>query len=186
MTILIDDAGWGCLLGGVVIGAFRQGTQEFVSGVVHTQYFQPPLFSGKTYLVVAATVAFDLLEKLSATEDEPLEICTGYVLNGVETWAKEYRPVTRNKIIGLPQVMTETAFLQELLALGLDVDYTILTQKQGLLFWKCLRWLKGGNIDATSVVPEREKHAKTGWKSYPTWATHTYADAKRLRAQKGA
>ena len=43
----IDDEGWGCLVGGVVIGCYREPPEtgshtggEFVSGVVAPCYFQ--------------------------------------------------------------------------------------------------------------------------------------------------
>jgi len=73
--------------------------------------------------------------------------------------------------------------LQRLHALGIYVDYETLTEKQGLLFWHCLRWLKGGNINARRAVPEREAMAKTGWESYNIWVSHPYQQAKRLAAK---
>ena len=70
---------------------------------------------------------------------------------------------------------------QTLHSLGVtDVDYTTLTTKQGLLFWHCLRWLKGGDINAAGVLPDRAKHAKTGWANYRIWAKYPYAQAKQM------
>ena len=36
----IDDAGWGCLVGGVTVGCYRVETAEFVAGTVAPAYFQ--------------------------------------------------------------------------------------------------------------------------------------------------
>ena len=40
MTIIIDDAGMGDLLFGVVIAAFRDTTHEFKYGVIDVKYFK--------------------------------------------------------------------------------------------------------------------------------------------------
>ena len=185
--IQIDDAGWGCLIGPVLIGAYRIETQEFAYGKIPVRFFQPPLFAQKAYLDKAAEVARQLLDELKVKPKERVEICRGYVLDGVRAWlAKTGRSFRTVKVEGPLQVLVETALQQELAALGLRVSYEVLTEKQGLLFWLCLRWLKGGDIDATKAVPEREKHAKTGWASYDIWISHPYAEAKRLAAEAKA
>jgi len=187
MTIQIDDAGWGCLIGPVLIGAYRIETQEFAYGEIPVRFFQPPLFGQKAYLNKAAEVARQLLRRLKAGPKEEIQICRGYVLDGVREWLAETGlPWRTVKVEGPLQVLVETALQQELAALGLRVSYEVLTQKQGLLFWLCLRWLKGGDIDATKAVPGREKHAKTGWASYHIWVRHPYAEARRLAAKAKA
>ena len=50
MTIIIDDAGMGDLLFGVVIAAFRDTTHEFKYGVIDVKYFKTKFFSRKAYL----------------------------------------------------------------------------------------------------------------------------------------
>ena len=187
MTIQIDDAGWGCLLGGVFIGAYRLETQQFVYEDIPVRFFQPPLFERKAYLGEVAQVAKRLLDGLEVGAEEQVQICTAYVLGGVREWLKE-RGLRWEaaKVEGPLQVLIETALQQKLANLGLKVSYETLTQKQGLLFWKCLHWLKGGNIDATAAVPERAKLAKTGWASYTIWVSHPYGEAKRLAAEAKA
>ena len=64
MTIIIDDAGSGDLLFGVVIGAYRSENKEFKYGVVNVQYFQSPNFRKKTYLKKASKIIFQLLNRL--------------------------------------------------------------------------------------------------------------------------
>jgi hypothetical protein len=50
LTIIVDDAGIGDLLFGVVIGAFRSETQEFRYDIVDVGYFRYPRFRSKEYL----------------------------------------------------------------------------------------------------------------------------------------
>jgi hypothetical protein len=187
MTVQIDDAGWGCLLGGVIIGAYRVETAEYAWGEVPVETFQGAAFARKEYLGGAARLAAQLFEQLRVPRDEPVEICSGYVLGGVREWLSgagyRWRTV---KVEGPLQVLAETTLQQRLQQIGLDVDYETLTGKQGLLFWLCLRWLKGGDVDAARVLPEREKYAKTGWASYSIWASHPYEEAKRLAREAKA
>ena len=187
--IQIDDAGWGCLLGGVVIGAYRLDTQAFVWGEVPVAQFQGNAFTQKAYLTSATDMTRDLLAKLNVSKEEPIHVCTGYVLDGVRQMlhAGGYNWQTA-KITGPLQTLVETALVQRLHQIGVtDLDYETLTAKQGLAFYKCLKWLKGGNVNATRTAPERERFAKTGWATYRAWAYRPYAQAKaeaRLLKQK--
>lgn len=184
MTIQIDDAGWGCLLLGVLIGAYRVETGEFAFGEISVEHFQNGAFARQDYLDVAVIVADELLVQLAVGLDEPIEVCRGYVLDGVRRWLSGQGCTwTIAKVEGPLQVLVENALLQKLNALGIRVDYRTLTEKQGLLFWHCLRWLKGGNIDATRALPEREVLAKTGWASYDIWVSYPYQQAKSLAAE---
>lgn len=178
----IDDAGWGCLLGGTLIGAYRVETRQYVVGEIPVELFQGEAFGRKDYLDGGAEVAARLLEQLHVEPDEPIRICTGYVLEGVRGWLddRRYRWQTA-KITGPLQKLVETSLLERLHNLGLtEVDYVTLTTKQGLLFWHCLRWLKGGDINTAEVLPERERLAKTGWANYHVWAGQPYAKARQM------
>lgn len=188
MTIQLDDAGWGCLLGGVIIGAYRLETQEFACQEIPARFFQPPLFGQRAYLDKTVEVASRLLtDELSVSPGEEIQVCSGYVFSNVGPWLTQAGlPWRKVKVEGPLQVWVETALQQSLAALGLEVSYEVLTKKQGLLFWLCLQWLKGGNVNATRAVPERERQAKTGWASYPIWVGHPYAQAKQLAAQAKA
>jgi hypothetical protein len=192
VTIQMDDAGWGCLLLGVLIGAYRVETREFAFGEVPVQLFQDGAFGRKDYLAGAVTVVDGLLAQLAVGPEEPIEICRGYVLDGVRAWlTRQGYTWTPTRVEGPLQVLVESALLQKLHALGIRVDYRTLTEKQGLLFWHCLRWLKGGDMEATRALPERQALAKTGWASYGIWVSHPYRQAKRLaseakRARSGA
>lgn len=182
MTVQIDDAGWGCLIGGVIIGAYRVESEEFVWGEIPVEKFQDGAFSRKEYRFAAADLAKDLLGQLQVATEERIHVCTGYVLGEIRQWLQRqqysWQPA---KITGPLQDRIEHVLLQRIHELGLkEVDFETLTEKQGLLFYQCLRWLKGGNPNATSIITEREHLAKTGWASYRIWATHPYQEAKEL------
>ena len=52
MTIIVDDAGSGDLLFGVVIGAYREETDQFTYDVIEVSFYQD-LFCEKKYFQVA-------------------------------------------------------------------------------------------------------------------------------------
>ena len=54
MTIQIDDAGWGCLLLGVLIGAYRVETGEFAFGEISVEHFQNGAFARQGYQISGA------------------------------------------------------------------------------------------------------------------------------------
>ena len=51
MTIIIDDAGMGDLLFGVIIAVFRDSSHQFKYGIIDVKYFQKRYFSKKSYLI---------------------------------------------------------------------------------------------------------------------------------------
>jgi hypothetical protein len=56
VTIIVDDAGSGDLLFGIVIGAYRTETSEFKYGLIDVKFFQPELYCNKGYLTEASKV----------------------------------------------------------------------------------------------------------------------------------
>ena len=81
MTIIVDDAGSGDLLFGVVIGAFRDETQEFKYDVIDVKYFQTGLFRKKEYLTQTTKIVFDLLKKIPPKPEEEIHLCQGYIFD---------------------------------------------------------------------------------------------------------
>jgi len=187
MTIQIDDAGWGCLIGGVLIGAYRTETRQFTYGVVAPQFFQGERWDTKAYQAEGGAQIAACFEHLAVKPDEPIVVCTGYVLDGVCQWlaANGYK-FQRGKITGPLQDQIE-ATLRDYLAAGFGflTDCDLLTDpaKKGLFWWKQVQWLKGGNVNAAQPVPEREAGCKTGWATYRIWATNPYDKAKKLAKQ---
>lgn len=195
----IDDAGWGCLVGGVVIGCYREPPEhapqtggEFVSGVVAPGYFQndnaeePNRYARRRYLEEAAQIAATCLARLKATPAEEVAICSGHVLDGVRGWLTSHGyhwQVAR--ITGVLQEQAERAFQLHLAELGFNVGYDLLTDhdRAGLFWWRQIQWLKGGDVNALAPDPARAAVCKTGWVAYPTWAYHPYHQARALAAQ---
>jgi hypothetical protein len=157
MTIIIDDAGSGDLLFGVVIGAYRPEKQEYHYDVIAVKYFQSQLFRRKKYLEQASTITLHLLNKLKPTTEEPILVCQGYIFEkAVRDMRKKYgeERVTTTRVEGEAQRYTETAYLDELENLG----YAPLAnreEKRAKSFFHMLNWLQRN--------PDKLKYAKTGW-----------------------
>ena len=110
MTIVVDDAGIGDLLFGVVIGTFRCETQEFGYEILDVKYFRPPRFRLKEYLKQASRLVFQLLDRLKLKVDEPIQICKGYIFDeAVKDLNQRYGAdrIRRIKVTGEPQRLTD-------------------------------------------------------------------------------
>jgi len=158
MTVQVDDAGWGDLLGGVVIAAYRVETGEFAYRVVDVKFFHEPAFDMKLYLNEVSKVALELLEELKTSKEETVQLCTGYVLSeAVKTLRQLGFTVSTGKITGPLQELGEKAFLDELRKIG----YTPIANREAdgrmraKSFYDMLKWMK--------EKPERRQYAKTGW-----------------------
>ena len=157
MTIIIDDAGSGDLLFGVVIGAYRSETQEFKYGVVDVRYFQSPSFRRKSYMTQASKTVFQLLDRLELKGDEPILICRGSIFDKAVSDLKQKYGDTRIrkvKVTGELQYLTETAYLDEIRNLGYE-PLTDREEKRAKSFFHMMRWLKKN--------PDKMRYAKTGW-----------------------
>jgi len=157
VTVIVDDAGSGDLLFGVVISAYRSEGQCFRYDVIDVQYFQPPMFKQKEYLKQASNIVFSLLDKLGLRADEHILICTSYLFDeACEELRRMYgaERVQRAKVVGEAQCFTEMAYLDELRNLG----YEPLEGREGKRsksFFHMMRWL--------SRNPHMVRYAKTGW-----------------------
>jgi hypothetical protein len=157
MTITIDDAGIGDLLFGVIVGAFREETQEFRYEVLDVKYFRSQRFQRKEYLKQASKVVFQLLGKLGLRAEEPIHICRGYIFDeAVRDLRRKYGDdrVRRVKVTGEPQRLTEIAYLDEIRNLGYE-PLRKRDEKRAKSFFHMMNWLKEN--------PDKLKYAKTGW-----------------------
>jgi hypothetical protein len=157
MTIIVDDAGSGDLLFGVVIGAFCVENQDFKYDVIDTRYFQPPLFSSKEYLRQASGIVFSLLEKLNLGQDESIMICRGNIFDvAMDDLVLKYgkNRVSRVKVTGTAQLLTETAYIDEISNLGYK-SLVNRDEERAKSFHDMMEWLEAN--------PKMVKYAKTGW-----------------------
>jgi hypothetical protein len=164
LTILIDDAGSGDLLFGVVIGAYRPEKDQFVYGLIPVKYFQKPLYKKKTYLKEAKRISLELIERLELKEKEEVIVCTGDILNiASEALIEKFgeKVVVRGKIEGPAQKFVELAYINELRNIGYE-PLAERTVKWGKNFWDMYNWLKEDK--------KRLKYAKSAFpnlKKYP-------------------
>jgi len=176
MTIIVDDAGIGDLLFGVVIGAYRSETQEFTYGVVDVSCFQYPSFNQKEYLKKTSRIAFQLLKRLRFKANEPILICNGFIFDRafvdlIEKYSDAQ--VRRTKVSGEPQRLTETAYLDEIRNLGYE-PLKEREKKRAKSFYHMLHWLERN--------PDKMKYAKTGWPKLSRY--HLFKPTSQTRANK--
>jgi CxxC-x17-CxxC domain-containing protein len=153
----VDDAGSGDLLFGVVIGAYRNETQEFTYELIDVKYFQPSLFRKKEYLTQTSKIVSQLISKLQLKPEEEIHLCQGYIFDEtVEKLRKIYGDdrIHRIKVVGEPQRLTEIAYLDEIRNLGYE-PLAEREEKRAKNFFHMMRWLKEN--------PGMLKYAKTGW-----------------------
>ena len=157
MTIIMDDAGTGDLLFGVVIGAFRDSTREFRYDVIDVKYFKARFFSRKAYLKQASKIGSKLLAEMKPKPEEEIHICRGYIFDDViEKLKRKYGEdrIRRVKVVGEAQDLTEIAYLDELRNLGYE-PLEERDNKRGKSFFHMMNWLKKN--------PDMLRYAKTGW-----------------------
>ena len=157
MTIQIDDAGYGDLLFGAVIGAYRPEKTDFVYDVIDVKYFQKPLFKTREYKKEAGRITRKLVQRLKPEKSEKIELCQGDILDqAAEALTKTYGEtlISRTKIEGRAQDLIESAYLDEIRNLGYE-PIPDRTEKWGKSFWHMYRWLKKN--------PKMLRYTKSGW-----------------------
>ena len=157
MTIIVDDAGSGDLLFGIVIGAYRAETAEFKYGLIDVKFFQPELYCNKGSLTEASRVTMELLAIMKAKPDEEIHLCQGYIFDEAAAELKKTRDeklVQRIRVIGEAQRLTEIAYLDEIRNLGYE-PLAEREEKRAKSFFHMMRWLKAN--------PKMLKYAKTAW-----------------------
>ncbi|MFQ6074972.1 MAG: hypothetical protein ACE5Z5_02390 [Candidatus Bathyarchaeia archaeon] len=157
----VDDAGWGDLVGGVVIGGYNPLNGEFRWARVPVRYFQGEAFAGKDYLVGAKRAVNKVLGDLRADKRfHRVAMCTGYVLNyAARSLRQNGWRVVRRKIEGRCQELVEATFRRELINLGVPPDLIRSMPSGTNRFIRLFKWVK-------EDPEERERYVKTGWNSW--------------------
>ena len=156
MTLIVDDAGSGDLLFGVVVGAYREETGEFKYDVIDVRFYQS-IFREKEYLQESSRVVSKLVSHFDLKPDEVIHICQGCIFDvAAEELQKVYGKdrVKRVRVIGEAQKLVEIAYLDEIRNLGYE-PLAEREEKRGKSFFHMMRWLKN--------KPEMLRYAKTGW-----------------------
>ena len=163
-VILIDDAGWGDLLLGVVIGArsrtrrshLKLSRQKYMERRIPTSSFQPPNFEKKRYLNDAIQIAEEIVEVMRPDAKTRFKVCSGYVLTSIRRYLRDRGfKVEEVEITGELQEMVENAYLEWCVEVGVQPDRL----KGERRFWTLLEWV-------AEKPQSRENLVKTGWKSW--------------------
>jgi hypothetical protein len=155
-VILIDDAGWGDLLLGVVIGALKPPDPRYMERRISVSSFQPPNFENKKYLDDAVKIADEIVEVMRPEVETNFKVCSGYVLSGVRRHLREQGfKVEEVEATGELQEKVERSYIRWCKEMGVPAGR--LEDKRR--FWAFLEWI--------AEKPEiRGKLVKTGWKSW--------------------
>ena len=172
MVVEVDDSGWGDLVGGAVIVMRRLGTRDRFAGEVPVEAFQSPAFKEKAYLKHVLRVVREGAEALAITKEEPVHVCTGYILSEVrKALTNEGYHVVPSRIVGETQEYAEEEYIKHLSRLGVGTP----DQAKRLRgFDTMLAWV-------LRDVDKRERFVKTGWKSWPRLRAGEYVDPKQAK-----
>ncbi len=158
MVVEVDDSGWGDLVGGVVIVMRRIDTNEKYIGEVPVVAFQGQAFKNKAYLPHVLRIVREGTEALIITKDEPIHVCTGYILSDVrKALAKEGYTIVPSRIVGTTQKLAEEEYIKHLSRLGVGTPDQAKTLRG---FNNFLSWV-------LRDFDKRERLVKTGWKAWP-------------------
>jgi len=177
LTIIVDDAGSGDLLFGVVIGACRIDTQEFTYDVIDVKYFQPALFKKKEYLNQTSRIVKHLLTRIQPKPDEEIHLCQGYIFDTAAADLKKIygeNRIHRIHVDGEAQRLIEIAYLDEIRNLGYE-PLPERDEKRAKNFFHMMRWLK--------EHPQMMQYAKTGWPRLSRYRMFNL-DAKKSKKKK--
>ncbi|MCW4003454.1 MAG: hypothetical protein NWE95_06040 [Candidatus Bathyarchaeota archaeon] len=156
MTLIVDDAGSGDLLFGVVVGAYHEETGEFKYDLIDVRFYQD-IFREKEYLQESSRVVSKLVSHFNLQPDEEIHICQGCIFDvAAAELQKIYGEdrVKRIRVVGEAQRLVEIAYLDEIRNLGYE-PMAEREEKRGKSFFHMMRWLKAN--------PEMLRYAKTGW-----------------------
>jgi hypothetical protein len=155
-VILIDDAGWGDLLLGVVIGALKPPDHRYMERRIPVSSFQSPNFENKKYLDDTVKIADEIVEVLQPDMETNFKVCSGYVLSSIRRHLRERGfKVEEVEVTGELQEKVEQGYIRWCKEMGVPAER--LEDKKR--FWTFLEWV-------AERPGLREKLVKTGWKSW--------------------
>lgn len=171
--IIIDDAGWGDLLLGVVVGAVKPPDPRYMERRIPTSSFQPPNFGKKRYLDDAVKIAEEIVEVMQPDEQTHFEVSSSYVLSSVRRYLQNRGfKVEKVDATGELQKMVQRGYVRWCVEAGVPAD--LLKTKRR--FWTLLEWV--------AEIPHlRESLVKTGWASWQRkWREEIYKKPQNLRS----
>ena len=154
--ILIDDAGWGDIILGVVIGALKLPDHRYLERRIPVSSFQTPNFENKQYLDEAVKIAEEIVRVMQPESETRFKVCSGYVLSSIRKHLRDQGfNVEEVEITGELQEMVERSYVRWCEEVGVPAER--LEDKRR--FWTLLEWV-------AEEPKNRENLVKTGWKSW--------------------
>lgn len=163
--IQVDDAGWGDLILGTVIGALKLPERKYMERRIPVSAFQTPGFENKLYLDEAVKIAGEIVEVMRPDKETCFKVCSGYILSRVRRYLRSQGfHVERVRITGDLQKRVEKGFIQWCTEVGVPPERLRGTNR----FFPLLEWV-------AEKIEVRESLVKTGWKSWPDkWRRRAY------------
>jgi len=169
--ILIDDAGWGDLILGVVIGALKLPDRKYLERRIPVSSFQPPNFENRKYLDDAVKITKEIIEVMQPDRETRFKVCSGYVLSSIRGHLRDQGfSVEEVEVTGELQEMVERGYIKWCEEVGVPKERLESRRR----FWTLLEWI-------AQEPKNREKLVKTGWKS---WKQKWRQKAFKKRSQK--
>ncbi|MFW9947287.1 MAG: hypothetical protein ACFFDX_10720 [Candidatus Odinarchaeota archaeon] len=177
MTIEIDDAGTGDLVGDAFIGLLRKETGEFIFKTLPVELFQNPNWKNKIPYKKTLALVKDGLKELNFIKDkEKILICRGNIFDEVRNYFDEEGILYEQAIIeGELQDAVEGKLLNHLRN-DLGIKSKKLTKISGARrYFVLFNWV---SYDFNN----REKFVKTGFKKWNTiWRKRALEKNKKLK-----
>jgi hypothetical protein len=170
--IMIDAAGWGDLLLGVVIGAIKPPDRRYMDRRIPTSSFQPPNFKNKKYLEDAVRIADEIIEVMRPDEETHFRVCSSYILSSVHRHLQNRGfKVEKVETTGELRDMVERSYVRWCIEVGVPEEIV----KDKRRFWTLLEWV--------AEMPHlREGLVKTGWASWENkWRNEIFKKPLNLR-----
>lgn len=163
MTIEIDDAGTGDIVGDAFIGLLRKETGEIIFKTLPVELFQNDNWKNKLPYKKALEVVKDALTELNfKKEKEKIIICRGNIFDEVRAYFDEEGIIYENSTIeGTLQDAVESRLISHLKN-DLGIKSTKLTKESGIKRYFILyNWVSYNFF-------KREKYVKSGFKRWNT------------------
>ena len=163
--IVIDDAGWGDLILGVVIGAFKLPDRKYMERRIPVSSFQSLNFKNKKYLADAEKIAEEIFNVMQPDNQTRFKVCSGYVLSSIRNFIrKKGFHVEEIVVSGELQEKVEKGFVEWCMEVGVPAEKL----KGRRRFHPVLEWV-------AEKIELREQLVKTGWKSWERkWRDKAY------------
>ena len=163
-VILIDDAGWGDLILGVVIVALSRtrrshlklSSQKYMERRIPVSSFHSPNFENKRYLDDAVKIAEEIVDVMRTDKETCFKVCSGYMLSSIRRylWDNGYS-VGEVESTGELRERAEKAYLEWCVEAGVPSERLEGERR----FWTFLEWV-------AERPWLRETLVKTGWRSW--------------------